>query len=138
MERTLRLAALVALVGAGCSDLATGTDMVFDAKAPPARTFSSIQRQVLDASCAVSGCHADAEYPNLSARQAYASIVGVRSTQGLKLVAPGQPDSSYLYIKIAGGPGIVGARMPPYGRPELPDSTIGAVRSWIEGGAPDD
>jgi hypothetical protein len=137
MKRSLLLIALVALLGASCSDLTTSTDMVFDAKAPPAETFTSIQQEVFDGFCAVSGCHADAEYPNLSARQAYANIVGVRSTQGLKLVAPGQPDSSYLYIKIAGGSGMIGARMP-YRRPELPDSTIGAVRRWIEGGAPND
>jgi hypothetical protein len=126
---------LVALLGFACN-VTTSTDMVFDSKAPPTDAFSSIQ-QVFDESCATRGCHADVEYPNLSAGQSYASLVGKPSTAGPKLVAPAQPDSSYLYIKIAGRPGMLGRRMP-YGKPPLPDTTIAAIRSWIERGAPND
>lgn len=138
MKLPLRLLALVALLGTSCSDrLTTSTDMVFDAKAPSPEAFSSIQQEVFDVFCAISGCHSDAQSPNLSAGQAYASIVDVRSTKGLRLVAPGKPDSSYLYIKMAGGSAMAGAQMP-YESAPLPASTIDAVRRWIERGAPDD
>jgi hypothetical protein len=139
MRWTPTLSALAAVLLAGCSDrVTTSTDMVFDPQGPPAdQTFTAIQQQVFDVSCAVSGCHGDAEYPELSAGRAYASIVGQPSTMRLKLVAPGQPDSSYLYIKIAGGSRMVGSRMP-YGRPAMSDAAIASVRAWIERGAPND
>ncbi|MFA6110983.1 MAG: PKD domain-containing protein, partial [Candidatus Latescibacterota bacterium] len=83
-------------------------------------TFTQVQRQVLTPSCALSGCHADADHPILSAGQAYGNLVGVASSVGLILVTPGDPDRSYLYIKVTGGPGMVGSRMP-RGRGALSD-----------------
>lgn len=50
-------------------------------------------------------------------------------------VVPGDPDGSYLYRKIAGGPycGSPSDPMPPTGA--LPAATIETIRLWIEGGA---
>ena len=141
MKRLLLLSALLALVTTACSDrVTTSTEMVFDEReAPPADevTFTSIQENVLDVSCALSGCHANSEYPNLAASQSYASIVGKPSSAGIDLVTPGDPDNSYLYVKIAAGPNMSGARMP-RGSAPLPAETIAAVREWIERGAPND
>ncbi|MEW6754332.1 MAG: hypothetical protein AB1505_25610 [Candidatus Latescibacterota bacterium] len=133
--------AVVPWLWLGCSDhITTSTDMVFDEEEPaPGRkvTFTSIEQEVFGVYCAVPGCHASSQYPDLSSGRAYASIVDMPSTAGLALVAPGRPDSSYLYLKVTGAPGIRGERMP-YGGPPLPQATVEAVRAWIERGAPND
>lgn len=100
-------------------------------------TFSQVQQQVFTPSCALSGCHADADHPILRAGQAYGNLVGVASSVGLILVTPGDPDRSYLYIKITGGPGMVGSRMP-RGRGALSAANLAVVRDWIARGAPND
>ncbi len=49
------------------------------------------------------------------------------------LVAPNEPDNSYLIRKMEGTPGITGNRMPPSG--SLPQSEINVIREWITNGA---
>ena len=63
------LVVLVALVwmGTSCSGPTTSTDMVFDAAAEGPATFVQVQETVFDVSCALSGCHGDSAWPNLSA-----------------------------------------------------------------------
>lgn len=65
------------------------------------------------------------------------SVVGIASKQSaLKLVEPGAPDKSYLYLKLidthasAGGSGL---RMPP--AQKLEEAQLEAIRRWIEQGA---
>ena len=104
-------------------------------------TLSSIQTNIFDLNCALSGCHAG---PNpqlgldLSAGQARANMVGVPSVQrGTVLrIAPGDPDASYLVWKIEGRPEIGGQRMP-RGRAPLAQAQIDLVRQWIAAGALD-
>jgi len=90
-----------------CSDhITTSTEMVFDNEPPPVEevvTFSFVQENVLDVSCALSGCHAGGAFPDLSAGSSYGNIVDVLGSQGLDLVEPGDPENSYLFIKITGG-----------------------------------
>jgi hypothetical protein len=101
-------------------------------------TFSFVQENILDRSCALSGCHTDSEYPNLSAGQAYGNIVnGLSSSPDQPLINPGDPDNSYLYLKLVNADGIFGSRMPK-SSPPLSDELIAAVREWIERGAPND
>jgi hypothetical protein len=52
-------------------------------------------------------------------------------------VDPGSPNTSFLYVKINGGPNLTGSRMP-YGLPPISDSLIDSVRVWIENGAQPD
>jgi len=52
-------------------------------------------------------------------------------------VKPGDPDDSYVVLKLQGDPRIVGERMP-FGGPYLSASDIQAVRDWIAAGAKDD
>lgn len=104
-------------------------------------TLSNIQATIFDTNCALSGCHAgsDAQLDqNLSAGQSFSNIVNVRSVERSDLfrVEPGNPDDSYLFMKIIGDPDIVGARMP-LGRAALSDQQIEIVREWIANGAED-
>lgn len=105
-------------------------------------TFSAVQEQIFSASCAFSGCHAGgapAEGLNLSAGQAYAQIVNVRSSQqpSRDRIEPGSPSTSYLYLKILGDASISGSRMP-RGAPALSQALKDLLRDWIERGAPND
>ncbi len=122
-----------------CSDLTTSTEMVFDPVSEGPATFERVQG-LFDVSCASSGCHGGQEWsawPDLRAGMAYDNIVGVESTRGIPLVAPGQPDSSYLYLKLLPDAAISGDRMP-LGGPYLEPSTLETVYMWIERGAPRD
>lgn len=103
-------------------------------------TLSSIQTNIFNANCALSGCHVGgAVLPgsmDLRAGESFSSIVGVPSEQrpGLDRVEPGDPDASYLVRKIEGGPDIMGMRMPA-GRAALSQDEIDLVREWIADGA---
>lgn len=77
---------------------------------------------------------------NLSAGQAYGSLAGVAAKQVPRLlrIAPGNPDSSYVVLKLqgaAGAVGGVGTRMPLGG--ELTSAEIATIRAWVGAGAAD-
>ena len=71
--------------------------------------IDDVQSQVFDSSCATSGCHNGATFPNLSSGVAFDAIVSVSSNQSSKLlIAPGNISGSYLIDKIEGtGIGLV-------------------------------
>lgn len=73
----------------------------------------------------------------LSAGRTFVNTVGVDATElsGFKRVASGHAPDSYLYMKIAADPRIVGERMPFGGM--LTAGEIDAVRAWIDAGALD-
>jgi len=93
--------------------------------------------EVFALSCAFSGCHSGAEpAAGLSLEGNFAArIVGVASGQrpDFKLVEPGNPNKSYLLIKVRGDSEIVSQQMPP-GAP-LPAEQVEIIRAWIAGGA---
>ena len=100
--------------------------------------FQSIQDNVFTPIC--SPCHSGAGAPHglmLDAAHSYNLIVGVPSAEqpSLDRVNPGNPDISYLVLKIEGASGISGGQMPLNETP-LPQSTIDAIRQWISAGAP--
>ncbi len=104
---------------------------------PVTADFQSIQDNVFTPIC--SRCHAGGNAPEglmLDAAHSYNLLVGVPSQEvpSLNRVKPGDPDSSYIIIKLTDGPGIVGMQMP-YGLPPLPQPTIDAIRQWIANGA---
>ena len=136
MKASLPLALLM-VAGLACSDLTTSTDMVFDPPSEGPATFEQLQKSLFDVSCASSGCHGGTAWPDLSAGKAYDNIVGVESSQGIPLVDPGRPDSSYLYLKLLPDAKISGDRMP-LGGPYLEPATLETVYAWIEKGAPKD
>ena len=111
--------------------------------AAPAATLTQLQQTVFSPRCA--GCHNGSQPPggalpgalDLRAGSSFASLVGVPSLeQSTRVrVAPSEPESSYLILKLEGAAGISGARMP-FGGPFLDQATIDEVKSWIGAGAP--
>ncbi len=72
---------------------------------------------------------------------AYAALVGPSSTSALcgtrgRLVVPGSPSTSLLYLKLLAAPPC-GDRMP-QGGSALSATQVEMVRSWIAAGAPND
>ena len=67
----------------------------------------------------------------------YNNIVNVTSTQksSFMLIKPGDPDNSYIFIKVTGTEGISGSRMPPGG--QLSPNQVDLLRDWILAGAPE-
>ncbi len=86
-------------------------------------------------SCARVGCHA-APVPqqgmDLSRENFYALIVDEPSREmpALKRVHPGQPEISYLVMKVKGAPGIKGVQMPLIGD-KLTEEEINTIETWI-------
>lgn len=110
-------------------------------------TFSSIQSQIFQSSDssgrrACVSCHTNqGRNPsgglNLAVNP-YEALVGVASRErpALMLVAPGDPENSYLIQKLEGLSTIGGARMPQSGPPYLTDGQILVIKRWIAIGAP--
>jgi len=73
---------------------------------------------------------------DLTPAHIYTSIVGVASVEQptLNRVKPGDPNNSYVVLKLEGAAGITGARMP-FGGPYLDQATIDQVRAWVTAGA---
>lgn len=92
---------------------------------------------VLNSQCVM--CHLpEVELGGLSLHpDAWSSLVGIASKQSpLKLVEPGVPDKSYMYLKLVGrheSVGGSGLQMPPARR--LDEAGREAIRQWIEQGA---
>ena len=104
-------------------------------------TLDSIQANVFEGSCALSGCH-DGGGTGLprgmdlsSADASFDALVGVDSLQvpGLPRVTPNDADASYLVDKLEGSQ-AVGSQMP-LGGPFLDQATIDVIRAWIDNGA---
>lgn len=109
-------------------------------------TFSEIQDSVLTPSCASALCHRGTPSPytplSLEDGQSWGNLVNRPASQApsILLVNPGQPEASYLMLKMlgtVGSAGSVSTRMPP-NAPILPSDQVEAVRAWIARGAPND
>ncbi len=105
---------------------------------PITADLQSIEENVFTPIC--SKCHIGASAPEglqLDAAHAYDALVGVPSVEEPShlRVDPGNPDESYMVLKIEGAPGIEGGQMP-LGETPLPQATIDAIRQWIANGAP--
>ena len=128
-----QIATISEWIEAGAED-----DMAVD---PPSPTLSSLQSSIFDDSCALSGCHVGPSAPSgldLSEGESWANLVNIPSVgvPGLLRVEVGNPDSSYIILKLLGSPEIVGPQMP-IGAEPLPESQIAAIGEWIEAGAGD-
>lgn len=146
MMRTCVLPAALALVAlAGCIEGngegldANGRPLGSGGGGPLVATWRSIQDNVFTPTCTV--CHIGSSAPQglkLDEANSYNLLVGVASTEqpGILRVAPGDPDNSYIIIKLEGtDPRLVLARMPANGPPFLDQATIDVIRQWIADGA---
>jgi len=109
-------------------------------------TFASIQHEIFETTDgagrpACINCHTNqGRNPtgglNLAVNP-YDAIVNVPSRRrpDMMLVAPGNPENSYIIHKLEGRSDIVGARMP-FNGPYLTNGQILVIRRWIEIGAP--
>lgn len=97
-------------------------------------TFSDIQNKVFNKSCALSGCHVTGvQFPDLSGN-AYNTIVNKPSSNVKDYIEPGLPTQSYMYLKLTGGSGIIGDRMPK-NSPPLSKPVLDSISVWITNGA---
>ena len=93
-------------------------------------------QEIFTQNCSVSGCH-QGQFPpmglNLEEDKYLDSLINVPSREkpSLKLADPGNPEESYLYLKITGAENIEGQRMPAQA-PPLSGSSIQTIRNWIQ------
>lgn len=104
-----------------------------------APTYRGISSGFFEHFC--SSCHGGASPSkglDLSEEEGHEQLVDVPAVQRSTLdrVTPGDADSSYLIIKLEGGPNMAG-RLMPRGLPARPQEEIDTIRMWIDEGAPD-
>ncbi len=94
-------------------------------------TFTFIQEEVFNKSCALAGCHGDFFMQGglaLTEGNAYDNIVGVKASGSeLNRIEPGNSAESYLIQKI-------NTDMPPTGL--LAKSLRDSIAAWVDRGAP--
>jgi hypothetical protein len=102
-----------------------------------AGTWSSLADQIFIPRCASGSCHGGSPppaFPQIDAAIGSAGMVNVPSQQDvMAIVAPGQPDQSWLVVRLRGEGG---RPYMPVGDAQLTDAEIAAVESWIANGAP--
>jgi hypothetical protein len=120
---------------------------------PPDSSYGLIYTQIFAPSCALSGCHLEADRkkdpvgqrPYLEGKDAYSQLFmgtpenGQAAAAGLKLIRPNDPGTSFLYQKIIYDSSAFqfGAKMPSGGLSLTADEIL-FVRQWITAGAPHD
>ncbi len=115
---------------------------------PSGTTLTHLREAVFVPGCIFSSCH-DAKLPtaglDLQGPELHAALLGHKVAAGvdIPLIAPGDPDGSWLYQIVSrcepqDADGDVRRPMP-YNAPTLlPDEHVAALRAWIEAGARDD
>ncbi len=134
-HKILRIGAPIGLfLLLGCVDM--GSEPKTDENPKASVSFSSDIQPVFDISCATSGCHRAGHSTNLNLTEenSYINLVNVESINfaPLKLVDPGKPEDSVLYLKIVES-SETGSKMPPGGT--LSDASVTNIQTWITEGA---
>lgn len=111
------------------------------AESPPVQPkFSALNEHIFSKKCSFRACHGgDANAAlRLDGAGAYENLVEVPSEQltGMDRVSPGNPDASYLFLKLSEERPPMGVRMPP--NQPLETNEIEAIRLWIAAGANND
>jgi hypothetical protein len=140
--RTLLAMALAAILPA-CAAPETGPSVPGGGVIPLEPRLASISAVIFVPRCASGACHSGTSGVPLdlsSAEAAFTSMVNAVSTQTdeFPVVAPFEPDRSYLMLRLDELLAGVG-RMPPdsAGDP-LTDDEVAAIRDWIANGAQND
>ncbi|MDW7711531.1 MAG: hypothetical protein SCH98_13765 [Deferrisomatales bacterium] len=135
-RRWLLLAAAVALWGCGGSGESPSAAAPGPG-APSVGGFAAIEAEILVPRCSAVGCHGGARPAgqlDLSAGRSHGELVGVASARRPErlLVAPGNPDGSYLLERLAPGGDTP---LMPLGAPRLSEEELERLREWIREGA---
>jgi rubredoxin len=142
LSRPVRSVLLLLPLLAGCGTVKSPTEPQPEAGGAAAFTFSQIQAEIFTPTCAKAGCHAASAASGglvLEAGRSHGELVGRSATEsGLDRVEPGDPERSYLILKLRGDPSITGQRMPLDGPPYLTPGQIDGIAAWIRAGAPND
>ena len=137
MSRTPLALLLAAALAAGAASAWTGgedtlsTADIVDARAE----LDAKVKTVFTRSCATGGCHSG-EHPkmqlDLSAGAIPASLVDVPARQAgdLMLIDTEDPAKSYLILKLTGGKGMRGKKMPIKAQ-ELTAEELASVSAWV-------
>ena len=108
-------------------------------------SFAQVEGLLIERGCAEGACHSGNTPKaglNLAVGEAFASLVNQpcslagAAELGLNLVTPGEPDESFLYVKVtlSHSSAVLGSPMPVYGEGLTVEDTE-TIRLWIEGGA---
>ena len=135
-----RLLALVALLAGAATVAGCGGNDAEEAGAPVA--YEEVQRVFEEYGC--TACHPGANPSlDLTKGKSYDQLVGIRALEDPTLyrVVAGDPERSFLYLKLGGAPPVadipaIGTRMPPRAPPIDPDD-LDLIRRWILQGAKD-
>ena len=96
-------------------------------------------KDILGANCGCHGGNDPLEGLDLAGPNAYgADLSALDAATELNLIEPGDPMSSYLFLKIIGADGITGDKitLDPSAARRLPDDYISDIETWIVNGAP--
>jgi hypothetical protein len=141
MRRRPALALAVAL-GVGLVVLVSscgGNDDESASSGPPV-AYSQVQSVFENNGC--TGCHPGVNSSlNLQAAASYDDLVGIEALEDPNLyrVVAGDPDNSFLYLKVGGNPVVadipgIGSRMPPQA-PPISAEDMRVIHDWIAQGA---
>jgi hypothetical protein len=133
----VRRAALLVLLAVPLG--ACGGDGAVEATGEPV-TYAEVQAVFEEYGC--TGCHPGVNGSlDLREEESYAELVGVRALEDPTLVrvVAGDPERSFLYLKLGGDPPVadipaIGTRMPPRA-PPIDAEDLELVRNWILQGA---
>lgn len=104
--------------------------------------LASLSATVFVPRCASVACHGgtgNVPVDLSSARAAYDAMVNQVSTQaGYPLVAPYEPDRSYLLVRVRGAQAGAEPMPPAWGGEPLSDAEVAAISDWVANGALDD
>jgi mono/diheme cytochrome c family protein len=133
----------VAASNEGCGLRPTATPTA----TPERATLAEIQESIFTPRCAIIGCHGGVVLSgdlSLEDGQSYGMLVdqvpanAAAADLGLRRVDPGNPDNSFLLVKVEGPDSpALGGRMPVF-PPNLTTRQIQLIRDWIAAGAPED
>ena len=100
---------------------------------PEASDLETEVQAVFEAAC--TACHDETD-DEVNLEGDLDDLLGAPSSGDMPMVDPSNPDNSYLFVKLTGGPRLQGDLMPLEEEP-LPDEQIELVREWISAMPPD-
>jgi hypothetical protein len=141
MGNRLHLALVVGLAAFGSSACDTAEDPGIEPR------LSVIQTEIFTPKCALASCHSTTFRGGeliLEDGMSHSELVLAESihegavAQGLPRVVPGDPDGSFLWIKLQAPLDATYGDLMPQGGTGLPDEDLTAIQTWIENGAAND